>query len=390
MTPTDEEKNYSRLQLVFSDNNGPLDFDKSGQNDPSSQVHLEIVSIVDGGYGSKYVPGPQKVLCKVVQVASSPCAEDEKKPLVLQQLVLLKLYDPLFWHLKVPLIESYFKVTVRADKAQSVEVGAYSHLFRAGLTGFPHLAPQFHGCWTIAVSSTDPEYTGKVRHVVALAIEYVEGRRLSELFERSGPTRDRVVSSLSNPDEPPTYIATDEGTRLSIMAKLMDGLVSEEFADVNQGDFHPDNLIISLKDGQTTLKQPRIVQVSYRRAALTTSAKVPFKVYRYFATKPHPFIRFSMHRLLPFVGWLSPSWEGPKDDPNKPIFLDRWLALTFGPFTNNPTYTFRGNPPADVIVDDSGMVSPFSEYLEKKRLEEINPDEEAKPEEETAPAEEML
>ncbi|KAF4912417.1 hypothetical protein CGCVW01_v011116 [Colletotrichum viniferum] len=187
--------------------------------------------MVDGGYGSGYNPGPQKVLCKVVQTASATSGGYGEKALALGQLVLLKLYDPLFWHLKVPLLENYFKVTVRAYKAQSVEVGAYSHLFRAGLTGFPQLAPQFHGCWTIAVHSTDPEYAGQVRHVVALAI--------------------------------------DKG---------------------------------SIQD-------------------------------------------------------LSP---------------------------------LRGNPPAGVIVDDSGMVSPFSEYLEKKRLEEINPGEEAKPEEETAPAEEIL
>ncbi|KAJ0307311.1 hypothetical protein Brms1b_009992 [Colletotrichum noveboracense] len=390
MTPTDEEKSFSRSQLVFSESNGPLDFDETKQNDKSSQVHLEILDMVDGGYGAQYTPEPQKVLCKVVQTASATSGDYGKKALALGQLVLLKLYDPLFRHLKVPLLESYFKVTVRAYKAQSVEVGAYSHLFRAGLTGFPHLAPQFHGCWTIAVRSTDPDYAGQVRHVVALAMEYVEGRCLSELFKPSGPTRDRVRSNLSNLDEPPTYISTDEDTRLSVMAKLMDGLMSKEFSHVNQGDLHPDNLIISLKDGQTTLEQPRIVQVSYRRAALTTLAKVPFKIYRYFATKPHPFIRFSMHRLLPFVGWLPPSWQGPKNDPNKPIFLDRWLAFTFGPFTNNPTYTFRGNPPAGVIVDDSGMVSPFSENLEKKRLEEINPEEEAKPEKETTPAEEML
>ncbi|KAF3802116.1 hypothetical protein GCG54_00012362 [Colletotrichum gloeosporioides] len=202
MTPTDEEKG------AFRD-----------------------LDMVDGGYGSQYIPGPQKVLCKVVQTASASSDGNENKALVLGQLVFLKLYDPLFWPLKVDLSEFCFKVTVRAGFAQSNEVGAYSHLFKAGLTGFPHLAPQYHGFWAVSATCADPKYAVKVRHVVALALEYVEGRCLSDLFQPSGPFRNRFRSSWSNPQDPPTYISAYEDTRLSIMEKLMDGLMSEEFAE---------------------------------------------------------------------------------------------------------------------------------------------------------------
>ncbi|KAI8177557.1 hypothetical protein K4K51_005320 [Colletotrichum sp. SAR 10_75] len=387
MIPTDEEKSFSRTQLVFSESNGPLDFDETKQNDESSQVHLEILDMVDGGYGAQYTPGPQKVLCKVVKTASASSDDNEYKALVLGQLVFLKLYDPLFWPLKVDLSEFCFKVTVRAGFAQSNEVGAYSHLFKAGLAGFPHLAPQYHGCWTVSATSADPKYAGKVRHVVALALEYVEGRCLSDLFQASGPFRDRFRSSWSNPQEPPTYISADEDTRLSIMEKLMDGLMSEEFADVNHGNFHPSNMIISLKNGQTALEQPRIVQVSYRRSKVTTLGRDPYKAYLYFAKKPHPFIRFSMNRLAPFFGWIPPSWEGQNLGRDTPLFLHRWLAMTFGPFVDNPTYTYRGSPPADMIVDAKGTVSQYSMYLENKRLEEKRHLEESKPDESNKPDE---
>ncbi|KAK2751707.1 hypothetical protein CKAH01_17814 [Colletotrichum kahawae] len=404
MIPMEEEMTYSRSQLVFSEKNRPLDFDETKQDDKSSQVHLEILSMVDGGYGSGYTPGPQKALCRVVQTASASSHDEQKTPLALGQLVLLKLYDPPFWYLTVHPLELCFKFTVRAGFAQSDEVGAYYHIFKAGLTGFPHLAPQYHGCWTIAATSTNPKCAGQVRHVVALAMEYVDGRRLSDLFEPSGPTQDRVPSSLSQTREDSTYISTDEGTRLSIMEKVMDGLLSEEFADVNHDDFRPENMIISLKDGHNTLEQPRIAQVSYRRAQVTTLARDPYKAYQYFATKPHPFIRFSMTRLALFFGWIPPSWEGQNLGRKTPLFLYRWLAITFGPFVNNPTYTYRGSPPADVIVDAKGTVSQYSMYLENKRLEERRQEEsksieanksdeesgETKPREDTGLAEEVL
>ncbi|EQB53538.1 hypothetical protein CGLO_06730 [Colletotrichum gloeosporioides Cg-14] len=364
MTPTDEEKSFSRSQLVFSEFNRPLDFDETKQNDESSQIHLEILDMVDGAYGSQYTPGPQKVLCKVVQTASVSSDDNEYKALV-------------------DLAEFCFKVTVRAGFAQSNEVGAYSHLFKAGLTGFPHLAPQYHGCWTVPATSADPKYAGQVRHVCALALEYVEGRCLSDPFQPSGPTRDRFRSSWSNRKQPPTYISADEKTRLSIMERIMDGLMSEEFADVNHGNFHLSNMIISLKNGQTTLEQPRIVQVSYRRSKVTTLGRDPYKAYLYFAKKPHPFIRFSMNRLAPFFGRIPPSWEGQNLGRDTPIFLYRWLAITFGPFVDNPTYTFRGSPPADMIVDAMGTVSQYSMYLENKRLEESKPDEANKPDEDS-------
>ncbi|KAF5513047.1 hypothetical protein CGCA056_v012593 [Colletotrichum aenigma] len=247
MTPTDEERSFSRTQLVFSESNGPLDFDETKQNDKSSQVHLEILDMVDGGYGAQYTAGPQKVLCKVVQTASASSDDNENKALVLGQLVFLKLYDPLFWPLKVDLSECCFKVAVRAGFAQSNEVGAYSHLFKAG--------------------------------------------------------RD------------------------------------------------------------------------------------PYKAYLYFAKKPHPFIRFSMNRLAPFFGWIPPSWEGQNLGRDTPLFLYRWLAITFGPFVDNPTYTYRGSPPADMKVDAKGTVSQYSLYLENKRLEEKRQLEESKPGESNKPDE---
>ncbi|KAI8265301.1 hypothetical protein K4K58_011456 [Colletotrichum sp. SAR11_239] len=203
MIPTDEEKSFSRTQLVFSGSNGPLDFDETKQNDKSSQVHLEILDMVDGGYGAQYTPGPQKVVCKVVKTASTSSDDNENKALVLGQLVFLKLYDPLFWPLKVDLSEFCFKVTVRAGFAQSNEVGAYSHLFKAGLTGFPHLASQYHGCWTVSATSADPKYAGKVRHVVALALDHGSSKSHTE---DPSPPADMIVDAKGTVSQYSMYL----------------------------------------------------------------------------------------------------------------------------------------------------------------------------------------
>ncbi|KAK2035473.1 hypothetical protein LX32DRAFT_700251 [Colletotrichum zoysiae] len=305
---------------------------------------VEVLKIIGGAPGYGYSPGPQKLMCRVLEAPGSLTEEDHKRPIEGRYL-FLKIFDPLFWHKVVCITQRSVKITTQADSAFSDEFGVYSHLYRHHLTGFSGaefapVAPEFFGGWTTTVTSGHDAFANQTRKVAVLALEYIEGVRLQQLFRRAGPTRQTVTLYEDNTDGPPASFRTDQAQRMQIMAQVMNGTVEQEFNGVDHCDLHPKNIIITMRNMGQALEKPRAVLVSYSRAIVDSLRTEPAKMWRHFPKKPHPIVRFGWHRLVCFEGWVPLEWRGPEHDIDDCVELDRWMLDTFGTIgRRNPEYT---------------------------------------------------
>lgn len=332
MGPTDEEKSFSQTQLAFSEKNRPLRFDQEKQNFKDDQLHVVIVKIIPGNRGRGDFPGPHNLLCRVTR------APAKQKQLSVGDSIFIKVYDPLFWW-ATDLLDIYFKVTTRADMAFCDEVGAYSFLQQKGLTGFPHLAPEFFGSWTAAVTSSNPKYEGQTRHVGVLALEYIDGIQLDKLFTPMERPRASSVQLYEDTDTPASF-DTDEATRMDVMAKLLGGNMQQEFAGITHGDIHPRSVIVSMRNGNTILDSPRVALVGWRTSVVDSIAREPQAAFAYYSKPPHPWRRYNIVRLRPFLGWISRDWQASAQYPRHSPELNRWMFDTFGSLHNpdNPDF----------------------------------------------------
>ncbi|WYZ35082.1 hypothetical protein EsH8_I_001358 [Colletotrichum jinshuiense] len=337
MMPSAEEKVCSLTRLVFDPRNAPLNLDENNQHDKDAEMEVEILRIIGDKPGSGYNPGPQKVLCRVV-VAPSTSPSNQKQEIPIKgQLLFLKIFDALFWHKVVDVTKRQFKVTIQADSAFSDEFGAYHFLYECGCTGFPDIAPEFYGGWTTKVASVNSIFANRFRHVAVLAIEYVDGVCLQDLFLPTGPI-PKIVKLYMDSSAPASF-NTDQDQRMKIIAKLMDGTVTQELLGLDHCEFHPKNVIVSMRNQGQPLEEPRAVLVGYGRALVDDLRTEPAKFWKHFPTKHHPIIRFGWHRLDPFKGWIPLAWRGPAHDVDDAPLLDKWMVETFGPLTDNPEYT---------------------------------------------------
>ncbi|TKW54690.1 hypothetical protein CTA1_5612 [Colletotrichum tanaceti] len=339
MMLSEEEKVHSLTRLAFDSRNAPLNLDGNNQHGEDAEMEVEILQTIGGDPGSGYSlsPGPQKALCRVVVAPlTSPYKQEQEIP-VKGQLLFLKIFDPMFWHRVVDITKSRFKVPIQADSAFSDEFGAYHFLYGCGRTGPPDISPEFYGGWTIEVASVNPVFANQSRHVAILAIGYVDGVCLQDLFSPTGPI-SKTVELYTNSSVPASF-NTGQDQRMKIVAKLMDGTVTQEFLGLDHCELHPRNVIVSMRNSGQPLEEPRAVLVGYGRALVDDLRSEPARFWKHFPTKHHPVIRFGWQRLDPFKGWIPLAWRGPEHDVDDAPLLDKWMVETFGPLTGNAEYT---------------------------------------------------
>ncbi|KAK1477246.1 hypothetical protein CCUS01_05064 [Colletotrichum cuscutae] len=334
MMESDEERALSLTQLVFHPNNAPKTIDEN--NHPTSLINLEIIRMIGGSPGEEYHPGPQKVLCKVVAPPSTAPIEREHEIPSEGQLLFLKIFDPLFWHNDTDYTGRVTKVTIQADSAFSDEFGAYCRLVEKGLTGFPHIAPQFYGGWTTAVKSIDPSFVNRTRDVAVLATEFIDGIRLKRLFTPAGPKFE--VVELHKDAEPSSTFTTHQDARMKIMEKLVAGTISQEYIGVDHCEVFPENVIISMRNKGDSLEEPRAVLVGYGRALVDHLQIRPLKMWENYALKPHPILRCGWPRWKFFAGWIPAAWASPPGKKDHVPLFDQWVILTFGRLDVNEKY----------------------------------------------------
>ncbi|KAF3802115.1 hypothetical protein GCG54_00012361 [Colletotrichum gloeosporioides] len=332
MALSDDESVLSRTRQVFKETNRPHGFSQIAQIDRYAQLHVTIIKAIPGNRGQGDFSGPVNLLGRVTKASS-------KQNLSVGDLTFIKVFDPLLWWKDVELLDRCLKVTTRADMAFCDEVGAYSFLQQKGLTGFPHLAPELFGSWTAAVTSSNPEFEGQTRHVGVLALEYIDGYQLDKLFTPMERPRASSVQFYEDTDTPVSF-NTDEATRMDVMAKLLGGNMQQEFAGITHGDIHPRSVIVSMRNGNTILDSPRVALVGWRTSVVDSIAREPQAAFAYYSKPPHPWRRYNIVRLRPFLGWISRDWQASAQYPRHSPQLNRWMFDTFGSLHNpdNPDF----------------------------------------------------
>ncbi|KAK2027932.1 hypothetical protein LX32DRAFT_729017 [Colletotrichum zoysiae] len=335
MVLSEEDHVSSLTRQVFDPKNAPR---KGETYRPDKDAHMEvqIVEVIGSSSNSGYMPGPRKLLCRVLkQPSTSPFKGQQEKP-TQNQLLFLKVFDPLFWYKVLDITERIMKVPTLADSAFSDEFGVYHFLYGKHLTGpnrsvfrrtgfFP-IAPQFFGGWTTSVSSLSDEFANKSRRVAILALEYVDGVSLDGLYAPSGPLQRTVTL----PGAPVRSFHTNQDQRMQIMAQILDGIVTQEHAGVDCTELDPENIIITMRTSDQYLEKPRAVRVGYSRAIIDELRTEPVEMWKEFPLKVHPLRRFRWSLLEDFHGWIPTEWRGPDNDVDDTPDLDLWMLDTFG------------------------------------------------------------
>ncbi|KAF9880872.1 hypothetical protein CkaCkLH20_01914 [Colletotrichum karsti] len=245
------------------------------------------------------------------------------EPVAVGDLVVLKVFDPLHYGHIDP-SRGPRKVTTMADGDMSREDGAYRHLWRNKATGYPHIAPQYHGAWKVNLGSRHPAFEGQRRQVGAVMMEYIRGTTIEDLCGRSSENNNLVV--------PPGVSTLDfEGTKqvrmephfmMAIFKEYLRGSVCQLHAGVEHWFPEPENVMVTTTDEG----KPRAVLIDYVAAGIDSKRRVPMN---YFPGRspPHPWTHFSLGKLQFFRGWFPPLWNDGR--------WEQWVAVTFGTLDNS-------------------------------------------------------
>lgn len=248
--------------------------------------------------------GAQLLLCLV-----APQEEDfSAKPFT----AVAKLYDPLYYSF-VSAYGCHPENTTRgADSHYSREAASYECLSKANLAGPDLFAPAYFGSWTFSLPITYHQQTHQ-RRVRLILMEHIDGVCMFNLFVPNGPVHG-TVSALHLSQE----------YRLQVLAMLLDGVVKQHHAGVDQHDLAPRNVMIVPPPNQAQERPQRVVLVDYNVAIVwekTKYGKLPAQLAK---LPPNPMGRFWDSGLIPFECWNPAEWF-----MNSRPFQE-WLRHEFG------------------------------------------------------------
>ncbi|KAJ0268974.1 hypothetical protein CBS470a_013795 [Colletotrichum nupharicola] len=338
---------------------------KSDKQAEDFQVIVEVVRLICGGSEG----GCQVLLCKSTKVPQreiwtmSPKSIGEPslygEPLNVGDLVVVKVFDPLFYGDVSNTNKGPWKATIIADGDLSRESASYQHLWKAGRTGSPHLAPQYYGSWTLPLTTAYPKFKGQTRRVGAIMIEYIQGKSIEDLCDRN--ERYHLV-----PPTGPTYLDFEETkqldltreVRLKTLKNFMKHTVHQLHAGVEHWWPEPENILISTDEQG----KPRVVLVDYVSSMIDSKRKEPYELFKDYIKPPHPYGQFSIEKLTHFAGWFPPGWRSEH--------LDTWVLRRFHSLENcdytNPWTHERGTmyePDSDSETDYAGPSKQQSDNL---------------------------
>lgn len=330
---TSESAKVSRIQAVFDYQPTPCKGDEQNQSlDETSKTQdltLTVIKSLSGGLRA----GPQVLLCSTEQHQRRDGMEDT---------IVAKIFDPLFFPWDTPHYEGPWTDTAFADMAFSNEAAAYKQLEEYDLHGDVHLAPQFHGAWTVTLTTTNSHkhFKNKRRSVGVVLMEYINGDSISDLCHKiDGILEPKVLTDkeLKEHMDP-----TSEVRRSMVLELLLDGYSRQLFCGVEQRLLHPDNIIIQRREGG----KYRVALLNYRHSVVDPLCKEPRNLYggEDFPNPPHPVGVIYMWHLEHLIGWVPQAWL--QDEK----LLADWILRAFGTELNSDEYSSR--PGLRVVTQD--------------------------------------
>ncbi|KAK1978734.1 hypothetical protein LZ30DRAFT_728217 [Colletotrichum cereale] len=336
--------------------------------DPETEVaseevaQVQVLEVLSGGIDC----GAQVLLCMVVKAPTHAQREDipgSYKPFDAGLKVVLKVYDPIFfpdpddrdW------IQREISNDNRVDGQLSREANALQRLYGKGLTGHPHLNPQYHGSWAMKFNVGDSSEV-QWRCAGAVLIEYIEGASMESMCDRDENNHlDPETAFLRSPGSgygTPGLSFSEVSARLKVFRTLLDGCVSWLHAGVDHTTFlEPCDIFITLGNNGVDLEEPRVVFLDYsfcvaysdNKASKTGRADEVDRKYPAVPSKyllnvhplerlprpPHPAWKFDVDNLDQFAGWFPSEWlDCPAD-------FENWLVGEFGEIVEGRYSTYE-------------------------------------------------
>ncbi|TDZ65890.1 hypothetical protein CTRI78_v003398 [Colletotrichum trifolii] len=269
--------------------------------------------------------------------------------------VAAKIFDPEFYpgDRGAP-----YSNSEQADGNLSREAGALSHLYKKGLTGYPHFAPQYYGSWAIKWKvGEDEKGEPKYRWVGLVLMEFIDGFSIADSCTRSPngylvPRPGAFDFGLAERGIC-KFQELDKDFRKKVIKLALDGVVRHLHVGVEHHDFDPRNVFVTMIRGDDLADRTRAVLLDYTLSQVWIKTKQGREsgygehILELLPHPPHPAERFSVTAMQFFVGWFpSPDREwsaedqdytGPEFD-NETEFKD-WLFEAFGPLHEDGRYS---------------------------------------------------
>jgi hypothetical protein len=249
-------------------------------------------------------------------------------------IAVAKIFDPLYYSFSNALVSLPVDVVRVADGDYSREAAAYEYLQKIGETGL--FTPKYFGSWTFTLPITTHSAKTHQRPVRLVLIEHLDGSSMRKLYVQNSP---RLGAE-------PDALHYDEEYRLEVLAKVLDGVVKQRHAGLDQRDLAPRNVIlVPSPHDQPWPKQtvPRVVLVDYNNSLVYERTRYGKEGFHISSLPRNPADLYWNESMPEFVGWTPPEWD------QNPSLRQEWLLHRFGgsrksiyePLSNKLEFTSR-------------------------------------------------
>ncbi|KAI0189876.1 hypothetical protein F4808DRAFT_445172 [Astrocystis sublimbata] len=224
--------------------------------------------------------------------------------------VAAKIYDPLYY----PAFRTDPPVMWAADKDYSREASAYEYMQTqtAKARQKPGFAPKYYGSWTFNLALNQQGKTHK-RWVRLILMEHIDGSSMKSLY---------TYNSQQEGADPDCF-HYDEALRLGVLAELLEGVVKQFHAGLDQHDLAPRNVMLVSRQPVSSI--PRVVLIDYNIARVWPYTKGGPKWYQEPNLPVSPAVVYSDGPPYHFQGWAPPDFYLEDSQRYK-----KWLQVTFG------------------------------------------------------------
>ncbi|KAK1446559.1 hypothetical protein CCUS01_12307 [Colletotrichum cuscutae] len=323
---------------------------------PDHEAQVEIIECLKGG-------GVLVLSCKITKVPS--IRRDAHHPLTRGLKVVLKVFDSAFFPADLEIFLREQRPSDLPNQLLSREANAYEYFYNQGMTGNPHMVPQYYGSWAIKYHVIDPARSGssppfqtrRWRCAGAVLIEHIQGQSLEKICQghESGfliPDQAMLPFPDSASGQRGGLPLEDLPSRLEILKQIVHGGVCFRHVGVNLTTFDgfvPRNMFLTFSNkSQLALENVRPVLLDYSRCVIWSQSRkgirgrldelyddAPPIPKRYVLDKspmqrlprpPHPLIIYkNVSWLQGFRGWFPVDWMEKESTK-----FEAWVTSEFG------------------------------------------------------------